>query len=171
MDTNIIYEEMRRLDQMSGLDTSHIPVRISSKMTRAWGRCCYSCERKRYRITELVFAERLLAHGTREHILNVIRHEYAHAYVMLTHNKKHGHDAVWKRAALRFGCNAKRCENFDEVERIYRYKVICQNCGATACYQRKCAVVTELETTPDTTRFYCKKCRCRSFRLEKANDL
>lgn len=171
MDTTIIHEELRRLDQLSGLDTSRIPVRVSSKMTRAWGKCSYSRERKRYRIKELVFAERLLTHGTREHILNVIRHEYAHAYVMLTHNKDHGHDAVWKRAALRFGCNAKRCENFDEVERIYRYKVICQNCGATAYYHRKSVVVKELESTPDTTRFYCKKCRSRSFRLEEVNHL
>ena len=90
MDIKIICDEMKRLDQISGLDTSAIPVRISSRMTCGWGKCSYICERKKYKIKELVFAERLLRYGTMEHILNAIRHEYAHAYVMLTYNKKHG---------------------------------------------------------------------------------
>lgn len=36
MDMNIIYDEMRRLDKISGLDTRNIPVRISSRMTKGW---------------------------------------------------------------------------------------------------------------------------------------
>lgn len=170
MDIKIIRDEMKRLDQISGLDTSTVPVRISSRMTYGWGKCSYICVRKKYKIKELVFAERLLKYGTMEHILNVIRHEYAHAYVMLTHNKKHGHDAVWKRAALRFGCNAQRCENFDEVDKIYQYRVTCQGCGSISHYQRKVGIVQELEKNPNSTQFYCKKCRSRNFVLEAAND-
>ena len=34
MDTKIIRDEMNRLDEISGLDTSKVPVRISSRMTR-----------------------------------------------------------------------------------------------------------------------------------------
>ena len=60
MDIKIIRDEMKRLDQISGLDTSAIPVRISSRMTYGWGKCSYICERKNYKIKELVFAERLL---------------------------------------------------------------------------------------------------------------
>ena len=33
MDTSIIREEMNRLDKISGLDTSEVPIRISSRMT------------------------------------------------------------------------------------------------------------------------------------------
>ena len=170
MDIKIIYDEMKRLDQISGLDTSAIPVRISSRMTRSWGQCIYTCVRRKYQVKELVFAERLLKHGTEEHILNVVRHEYAHAYVTLTHNKKHGHDAVWKRAALRFGCNAQRCENFDEVDSIYQYKVICQGCGSVSHYRRKVGIVQELERNPNTVKFYCKKCKSRNFLLESADN-
>lgn len=166
MDMNIIYEEMRRLDSISGLDTRNIPVRISSRMTRGWGSCRYRCVRKKYQVKELVFAERLLERGTTEHILNVVRHEYAHAYVTLTHNEHHGHDAVWKRAALWLGCNAERCENFDEVDSAYKYKVICQGCGGVSRYQRKAGIVKELEKNPDSTRFYCCKCQSHKFVLE-----
>lgn len=173
MEAAIIYEEMKRLDQISGLDTSAIPVRISSRMTRGWGQCIYTCVRRKYQVKELVFAERLLKHGTKEHILNVVRHEYAHAYVTLTHNKHHGHDAVWKRAALRFGCNAKRCESFDEVDTSisYRYKVICQGCGSISRYQKKTGIVRELERNPNTARFYCQKCKCHNFLLEPADNV
>ena len=112
MDTSIIREEMNRLDKISGLDTSEVPIRISSRMTRTWGKCCWQRKRQKYYIKELVFAERLMEHGAVEHIINVIRHEYAHLYVTKVHNKNHGHDAIWKQAALWLGCNAKRCENF-----------------------------------------------------------
>ena len=33
MDTSIIREEMYRLDKISGLDSSEVPIRISSRMT------------------------------------------------------------------------------------------------------------------------------------------
>ena len=170
MDMNIIYDEMRRLDKISGLDTRNIPVRISSRMTKGWGSCRYCYERRKYQIKELVFAKRLLERGTMEHILNVVRHEYAHAYVTLTYNHHHGHDAVWKRVALWFGCNAKRCENFDEVDSVYKYKVICRGCGSESRYQRKAGIVKELEVNPDSTRFYCCKCHSHKFILEKVSN-
>ncbi len=106
-----------------------------------------------------------------EHILNVVRHEYAHAYVMLTHNKKHGHDAVWKRAALRFGCNAKRCEAFDEVDKNYRYKVVCRGCGSTSYYRKKVGIVKALEANSKSMEFYCEICKSRSFLLEEVDSL
>ena len=90
MDTKIIREEMNRLDKISGLDTSQVPIRISSKMTRAWGKCCWKRKGQRYYIKELVFAKRLMEYGTMEHIINVIRHEYAHLFVTEVHNKNHG---------------------------------------------------------------------------------
>lgn len=170
MDVNIIHEEMRRLDKISGLDTRNIPVRISSRMTKGWGSCRYLYVRKKYQIKELVFSERLLKCGTEEHILNVVRHEYAHAFVTLTHNETHGHDAVWKYVALRFGCNAKRCENFDEVGSVYRYKVICQRCGSISQYQRKSNIVKELELNPNSIRFYCRICGCHNFVLETVSN-
>lgn len=140
MDISSIRREMDRLDRLSGLDTSSIPIRISTRMTSGWGKCSYRYAHRKYGIKEIVFAARLLEHGTMEHILNVIRHEYAHAYVILTHNQKHGHDAVWRRAALRFGCNAKRCEAFDEVDRNDRYKVVCQGCGSVSYYKKRQAL-------------------------------
>jgi len=170
MDTSIIRNEMNRLDKISGLDTSNIPIRISSRMTKGWGKCSYRYTDKKYYIKELAFAARLLECGTKEHILNVVRHEYAHAYVTLTHNKTHGHDAIWKQAARRFGCNAKRCDAFDEVNDTYRFKVTCRRRGAVSYYQKRTNVVKKLEREPDSAQFFCKKCRGRSFLLEEVDN-
>ncbi len=170
MDISIIREEMDRLDKISGLDTSNIPIRISSRMTKGWGNCCYRYVSQKYYIKELVFSARLLKCGTRDHILNVVRHEYAHAFVTLTHNKTHGHDAVWKQAALRFGCNAKRCETFDEVDENYRYKVVCRGCGGVSYYQKRTGIVKRLKADPNSTEFYCRICKGRSFLLEETNS-
>lgn len=173
MDTSVIREEMRRLDRISGLNTDMIPVRISSKMTKTWGKCCWQRKGKHYYIKELVFAERLMEHGAPEHIINVIRHEYAHLYVTQKYNKNHGHDAVWKRAALWLGCNAKRCENFEDIDDLdngIKYKVICQGCGSVARYRRKSNVVKELEKNPDSTMYFCRKCKCHNFSLEMVSE-
>lgn len=169
MDTKIIREEMNRLDKISGLDTSQVPIRISSKMTRAWGKCCWKRKGQRYYIKELVFAKRLMEYGTMEHIINVIRHEYAHLFVTEVHNKNHGHDAIWKRAAMWLGCNAKRCEDFKEIDDLdngIKYKVTCQGCGVVSRYRRKSNIVKELEVRPDSTRFFCGRCNCHNFILE-----
>lgn len=169
MDTKIIRDEMNRLDEISGLDTSKMPVRISSRMTRCWGKCTCTKVRGKYQIKEIVFAARLLEHGTEEHILGVVRHEYAHAYVNVVHNKDCGHNATWKRAALRFGCNGKRCDSFeevDDVENAIKYKVTCQGCEAVFKYRRASNIVKELQIEPDSERFFCRRCGSHKFVLE-----
>ncbi len=168
MNTNIIREEMSRLDEITGMDTARVPVRISSRMTRTWGKCCWQRSGENYYIKELVFAKRLIDHGTMEHIINVIRHEYAHLYVTWTYNEIHGHDGVWKRVALWLGCNARRCENFEEIDELdigIQYKVICQGCGCVFRYRRKSNIVKELECNPNSTMFFCRRCGCHNFVL------
>ncbi len=172
MDMKMIRDEMCRLDRMTGMDTSDVPIRISSRMTRTWGMCRWQVTGRKFHIRELVFAKRLVEHGTAEHITNVIRHEYAHLYVTLRDNKNHGHDAVWKQAALWLGCNAKRCEGFDEIDDVegeIKYKVTCQGCGAMFKYRRASKIVQELRRNPDSTRFFCRRCNSHSFSLDEVS--
>lgn len=138
-------------------------------MTRCWGKCSCTKVRGKFQIKEIVFAARLLEYGTEEHILNVVRHEYAHGYVTTVHNKDCGHNATWKRAAARFGCNAKRCENFEEVadvENAIKYKVTCQGCGMVFKYRRASHIVKALQENPSCDCFYCRHCDSHKFILE-----
>lgn len=47
-----IRQEMTRLDEKSGIDTSKIPIRISSRMTSTWGKCVYNRKRGKATVKE-----------------------------------------------------------------------------------------------------------------------
>lgn len=55
---NDIRHEMQRLDVQSGIDTSKIPIRISTRMTSTWGKCVYNLSKGK--VKEFVFGDRLL---------------------------------------------------------------------------------------------------------------
>ena len=111
-----IRKEMKRLDGISGIDTSHIPVRISKRMTRAWGTCHVKGIRGgKLNVTELTFADRLCRYGKLESLLDTVRHEYAHAYVTLKYNKLEHHGPLWQAAAVRFGTEPSRFGSYPEV--------------------------------------------------------
>ena len=78
---NDIRHEMQRLDVQSGIDTSKIPIRISTRMTSTWGKCVYNLSI--WKVKEFVFGDRLLRYATYEHLVEVVRHEYAHAFIFI----------------------------------------------------------------------------------------
>lgn len=86
---NDIRHEMQRLDVQSGIDTSKIPIRISTRMTSTWGKCVYNLSKGK--VKEFVFGDRLLRYATYEHLVEVVRHEYAHAFVFIKYGKRDAH--------------------------------------------------------------------------------
>lgn len=172
-----IRQEMMRLDKKSGIDTSKIPIRISTRMTSTWGKCVYNRTQGKATVKELVFADRLLRWATYEHLLEVIRHEYAHAYVLIAFNKPgEGHSSRWRYWATYFGSSGKRCNNFPEVdsngraERVAKYIVTCTTCGTVFKYQRRSSIVQALELNPGCTSYICGKCRGHNFLLKRAQN-
>lgn len=75
---------------------------------------------------------------------NTILHEMAHAIVGTDHH----HDEVWKKMALRIGCNGKRCGTMDLVEA--RYILECPQKCYSQTYHRR----------PKPTNKVCMKCKC-----------
>lgn len=175
--TKDIRQELNRLDKESGIDTSKIPIRISTRMTSTWGKCVYGRTRSKVTVKELVFADRLLRWATYEHLLEVIRHEYAHAYVLITFNKPgEGHSSRWRYWAIRFGSSGKRCNNFPEVdsdgraEQTAKYIVTCTTCGTIFKYQRRSKIVQALERNPGCTSYICSKCHGHNFLLKRGKN-
>ncbi len=172
-----IRQEMTRLDKESGIDTSKIPIRISTRMTSTWGKCvCYRVHGKSI-VKELVFADRLLRWATYDHLLEVIRHEYAHAYVCIAFNKPgEGHISRWRYWAIRFGCSGKRCNSFPEVgsngraKQTVKYIVTCTTCGTIFKYQRRTQVIQALERDPGCTSYICGKCHGHKFLLQREQN-
>ena len=70
---------------------------------RSLGLCCYT--------TKTVELSRdFVRLNERSEIEDTIRHEIAHALV----GPGHGHDAVWKRMAVRCGANPRACKRVDK---------------------------------------------------------
>lgn len=167
-----IRKEMTRLDQISGLDTSMIPIRVSSRMAKCWGQCTANRISGKYKIKELAFADRLLKYATPEHVLDTVRHEYAHAYVFLKHQKNEGHGPAWRSAAVKFGAPPERCSDKPEVdakipdeENRIRYLISCPNCNWKYGYTRAGKAVKALMADPKCTRFCCPICGVSSLNL------
>ena len=112
-----IRREFDRLDAISGLNTTEVPIRISARMSRALGLC-----RSRstdggttVEVVDVAFADYLCRYGTEEELLNTVRHEYAHLYNILYEGVRCGHDARWKAAAVRFGASPDRLADYHDL--------------------------------------------------------
>ena len=112
-----IRAEFDRLDAISGLCTKDIPIRISTRMTRALGVCRSRSTDggKTAQIIDVAIADYLCRYGTEEEFYNTVRHEYAHAYNILTEGHHCGHDARWKAAAVRFGASPDRLADYHDL--------------------------------------------------------
>jgi len=80
--------------------------------------------------------------------LNTLLHEIAH--VLAGH--KNGHNKIWKRIAIRLGCDGKRCSN-SKMNIKHNYELSCiGSCTWTRPYIRK----------PSLKTLYNKMCKCGS---------
>lgn len=166
-----IRRELERLDAISGLDTRAIPIEISKRMTTTLAKCRYLQRGKAMSVEKFVFSERLLQYATPEHLLNTVRHEYAHAYTIIRYQTA-GHGALWKAAAKAFGCDASRLSSYPELmirPAGVKYELSCTACGRTARYRKRGKVVQAFETKPSRRDYRCL-CGSTQFTLRKTDN-
>lgn len=152
-----IRAEYDRLDRLLGVDTSGVEIVISRRSVKRLGSCRYPAPGKAQPIRITISA---LILDDDEQFWDTIRHEYAHAVVLITRpGERHGHDAVWKEVCRRIGCQPKSLAPASEdMERSRRerarYLVRCNACGAETYYLRAGKIVSLME------RGYRRRLRC-----------
>jgi predicted SprT family Zn-dependent metalloprotease len=102
------------------------------------------------------FSRQFLELGDESAIMDVIRHELAHAFVFMETGRKHGHDYVFKAMCLRIGTRLDMAESDVgyrvPAEEINKYTIRCSECGKIVGYrQRMCPVVK----TPENFQSSC----------------
>jgi predicted SprT family Zn-dependent metalloprotease len=112
-----IAEQLLRDHRLDGWE-----FRLDTKMRRLLGRCDY---RHRLVAVNAYYA----AHNGDDLVLDTLRHEAAHALT-----PGHGHDEVWRMAALQLGCAPRACWKEDVILPPGRYRATCHGCGR--CYHR-----------------------------------
>lgn len=152
--------EYNRLDEIFGVDTSKIPIKISKRARVQRGCCVYhGCSVKEIRLSDFIFDD------PAEYFYEVIRHEYTHALVKIRYPyEKHVHDEVWKKACLEVGCSPNRFLDVPpEMKRRQvkkpKYIVTCLGCGTQWAFYRKTNLIKCLLKNPaDAARAKCQKC-------------
>ena len=158
-----IRKEYNRLDELCGVDTSKVRIEFSDRMIRSYGICS---------VINRVPRSIKIASFLREEdevFWNTIRHEYAHALVVLRHpREKHVHDQVWKDACIEIGCNPQRlaasCEGHTKkAESAAKYKIVCPSCGKTYIFQRATKSVKALQS--GISGYRCSACKEKDLQL------
>jgi predicted SprT family Zn-dependent metalloprotease len=108
--------------------------------------CAGECD---LRTKTLSFSRYLIARGPLMELRNTLLHEIAHALAGAQYN----HDRIWRKIALKIGCDGERCYNFElvppkwlfrcsagcwETRRHRRHSIgtkqTCKKCDATCIY-------------------------------------
>ena len=153
--------ELDKLRVADGLPVIQVPINANGRLTRTLGRVRfsrYSCEP-----ICIEFAQRLLDNGTDNDIINVIKHEYAHYYLLVVTGENHGHDALFKQKCREIGCTHEKTHNKlessdDDTEQEYKYEVWCDDCHKMiGTYSRICKTLRNIE--------YCQCGVCRGSNL------
>lgn len=138
--------EYRRLDELLGIDSSAVELKISSRAKRRLG--CFSVPVKAGEPLCITFSVAVMADDAL--FMDTVRHEYAHAAVHLLYpGQRHGHDAVWKSVCRRIGCNPRSRVQLspacaEEQKLRAKYIVRCSGCGVETAYMRRGKVVDML---------------------------
>ncbi len=176
--------EYDRLDQLTGIDTSNLDLKISTRSIRRFGQCKYGTDHlpKEINITDFIF-------DCEGEFWSTIRHEYAHALVRIRHpEEKHGHDKVWKAACLEVGCPPERICSDQEANRLSRekkkkqksrrksaprtehpnkYKVTCLGCSSVSYYKSVCKTIRIIRGEVSGGYAQCSRCKSRKFEIEE----
>lgn len=161
-----VIDELNKLAITDGLGHVNVPITANSRLTTTLGRVKYMCIGKELYIAKSIeFSQKLLETGTDNDIINVIKHEYVHYFLIETTNVNHGHDAMFKRKCAHIGCTHDKTRNKLEsdtfsIERDQtKYEVWCEDCQAiVGQYHRMCKTLRTLD--------YCKCGRCNGTTLK-----
>lgn len=139
--------------------TLDVPVEINGRLTRAMGRVKFIVANVDvYLPTKIEFARNLVENASDEDILQVIKHEYVHYFLLTTDpTTNHNHDGAFKNKCDAIGCthkkSAQHVEGFRDTNAKSKYEVWCDDCNdIIGTYARKCKTLNNIA--------YCTCGRC-----------
>lgn len=165
-----IRQEYARLDAITGINSSAIPITISTHTKRRYGCCFYdvickgSC--RSYYVRELNFSA-FIFEWPEKFFIQTVRHEYAHMLATMRDPKTRiGHGPKWKAACLEIGCEPKRCGSVPEEYRASpKYVVKCASCGRSWTYHKKTKLIQRI-LNGEPSGYTCA-CGCKDFLLSE----
>lgn len=132
------------------------PINLNGRLTRTLGRVCMIRRGETVENEKIEFSKQLLETATDSTIESVIKHEAAHYIVTARTHESHGHDSLFKAVCAEVGTTNDGTKTTVErtvaEEQVYKYSVVCPNCGVIAHYHRMSKNLKNISSC------YCKKC-------------
>ena len=156
-----VRKELNKLCANDGLDALHIPVQVNGRLTRCMGRVFFTS--KSCNPTRFEFARVLLEHGNDEEIEQVIKHEYAHYFLLVTTHEDQGHNQTFKDKCMDIGCYQYNAQNeIAAFKEAYKYDVYCNNCKKIiGQYSRMCKTLKNIDNC------YCNICKKSDLKVKQ----
>ena len=155
-----ITETLNQLCANDGLEPITIPVKINGRLTRTLGKVTF--EMPAYKPISIEFAKRLIENDSESDIINTIKHEYVHYFLLVTEKCNHGHDHAFRMKCLNIGCTHIGAQNEVSLPKKeqFKYEVWCDGCGEMiATYSRKGKTLNSID------RCSCGICGAKALRV------
>lgn len=148
-----IRKVFNELDLKTNLNTKDIPIYISNRQKRAFGRVTFRGEK----VLKVTFSS-LLTDGNYDEaaVRQVIIHEYAHVFCMLTYKRNCGHNDLFYKHCAELGGVPKRLfteKPLVDKDQLYKYTITCPNCNTVIGYKHR------LNVDNYKRRYVCAKCK------------
>jgi len=135
----------------------YIPVKINKRLTRTLGRVSWMRVGRQVKSTLMEISYQLLTTSTFDSIKAVVEHECAHYLVNEITHEHHGHDMIFKAMCAKIGCTNDgtiyhTLDRSVPETQIYKYFVICKECGSTVGKYHRAGKVVQ---NPESYRCNC----------------
>ena len=162
-----IRAEYKRLDQIVGVDTTHLEIVFSPRSVYQYGCCRYQKRGKEIYPCKILIASFL--QQEEEAFWDTVRHEYAHAAAALLTGKNQGRGPVWQSVCRAVGAVPNRlaetCAAQKELRKSrIKYTIVCQSCGAHYPKVRRSRFVDAVLSSDGKPIAYRCSCGGRTFR-------
>jgi predicted SprT family Zn-dependent metalloprotease len=137
-------------------DTFDIPVTINKRFTSTFGRVLsepIAEDNDYYQPIKLEISASFLQKATYDSIVSVIKHEWAHYYLIKSTGYPHGHDAKFKALCAEIDCEGSATYIPETSAPLMKYTVFCRTCNKeVGYYSRMCGTLKYLDEC------FCAKC-------------
>lgn len=153
-----VKEKLNELREADSLPPIDVPVCINGRLSRTLGRVHFM--RETCCPTKIEFSRTLLENGTDEDIINVIKHEYVHYFLLTTTAEDHGHDWMFKDKCAEIGCTHDKTHNALQKEQKYKYEIWCMDCvQCIGTRSRRCKLIDNIQDC------YCGNCKGKNLQV------
>ena len=156
-----VINELNKLCMKDGIGIVNVPVEINGRLTRTLGRVKFMDYGEGHcHPTKIEFSKQLLDFSDDDSIINVIKHEYVHYYLLVETGTNHGHNAIFKKKCAEIGCAHDQTQNEINTTAKSKYEIWCPDCNKMiATRARKCKLVTYPEN------YRCGECKNNNLKV------